>query len=100
MRHPMSSISPDLLALLREAKARPFDDDPRHVLADWLDDQGEAARAEFLRVEAEQRHLEYHDPRWRNLDLRSDRLLSENASRWLGPLLDAHISSVTGQHGL
>lgn len=37
-------------ALMRAVCARPEDDTPRLVLADWYDDHGDAARAEFVRV--------------------------------------------------
>jgi uncharacterized protein (TIGR02996 family) len=36
---------------LRAILANPADDAPRLVYADWLDDQGESARAEFIRVQ-------------------------------------------------
>lgn len=40
-------------AFLAAIVARPADDLPRLVFADWLDEQGEAARAEFVRVQCE-----------------------------------------------
>jgi uncharacterized protein (TIGR02996 family) len=42
--------SPQALALLEQAKETPEDDSPRLVLADWLDEHGDAERAEFIRV--------------------------------------------------
>lgn len=39
----------DLHDLIRACKAEPEDDAPRLVLADWLDDHGEADRAAFIR---------------------------------------------------
>lgn len=38
-------------AFLRAIVARPDDDIPRLIFADWLDDHGEAERAEFIRVQ-------------------------------------------------
>jgi uncharacterized protein (TIGR02996 family) len=40
-------------AFLRAIGAAPADDAPRLVYADWLDDRGDAARAEFIRVQCE-----------------------------------------------
>jgi uncharacterized protein (TIGR02996 family) len=40
-------------AFLRAIGAAPEDDAPRLVYADWLDDRGDAARAEFIRVQCE-----------------------------------------------
>ena len=40
-------------ALLRTIVENPDDDTPRLVYADWLDDHGEAAEAEFVRVQVE-----------------------------------------------
>jgi uncharacterized protein (TIGR02996 family) len=39
------------VAFLRAIADAPEDDAPRLVYADWLDERGEAARAEYLRVE-------------------------------------------------
>jgi uncharacterized protein (TIGR02996 family) len=39
----------DFLALIRACKAEPDDDAPRLVLADWLEDHGDAERAAFIR---------------------------------------------------
>jgi uncharacterized protein (TIGR02996 family) len=40
-------------AFLAAIRARPNDDLPRLVFADWLDDHGENARAEFIRLQCE-----------------------------------------------
>lgn len=40
-------------ALLADICAHPADDTPRFVLADWLEDNGEAEGAEFVRVQVE-----------------------------------------------
>jgi uncharacterized protein (TIGR02996 family) len=46
----MSGVSDDT-ALLNAIIASPGDDLPRLIFADWLDDRGEADRAEFIRVQ-------------------------------------------------
>ena len=40
-------------AFLEAITANPDDDGLRLVYADWLDDQGDVARAEFIRVQIE-----------------------------------------------
>ena len=40
-------------ALFRAILDNPDDDDVRLIYADWLDDQGDSARAEFIRVQIE-----------------------------------------------
>ena len=44
-------------ALIRSILAAPADDAPRLVYADWLDEQGRAEDAEFIRVQVELAHL-------------------------------------------
>ena len=43
----------DAPALLAAIRAAPADDAPRLVYADWLDEHGQAERAEFIRVQCE-----------------------------------------------
>jgi uncharacterized protein (TIGR02996 family) len=43
-------MDPTLAGLLRACKDEPFDDARRLVLADWLEEHGDADRAEFLRL--------------------------------------------------
>jgi uncharacterized protein (TIGR02996 family) len=52
----MTDSHPRLVSLLEEARLTPDEDGPRQVLADWLQDHGDDARAEFLR-------LQRHSPR-------------------------------------
>lgn len=54
MRYPdRSRPVSDRQALLAAICADPDDDTPRLVFADWLQDQGEVERAEFIRVQCE-----------------------------------------------
>jgi uncharacterized protein (TIGR02996 family) len=73
------SCHPRLLALLEEARLAPDDDAPRLVLADWLDDHGDGARAEFLR-------LQCLSPRLAVAQERCRALLDRHGGAWLGPL--------------
>jgi uncharacterized protein (TIGR02996 family) len=71
-----------LLAAIREA---PSDDAPRLVYADWLDDHGDPARAEFIRVQCELARLPGEERR-AELERRERELLLANRKAWLGPL--------------
>lgn len=84
---------------------RPYDDGPRLVYADWLEEQGECARAEFIRVQCELANIEVdvertrlwtkpriHARRLKALRAREMELLQQwiigvdgsNCKRWLG----------------
>lgn len=47
----MTTVHPDLAALLAAVRRSPNDDTPRLVLADWLDEHEQHERAEFIRVQ-------------------------------------------------
>jgi uncharacterized protein (TIGR02996 family) len=49
----MTALATDFDALLRAVCERPDDDAPRLVLADWYEERGEGARAEFIRCQVE-----------------------------------------------
>jgi uncharacterized protein (TIGR02996 family) len=76
--------SPELVALLAACRARPADDLPRLVLADWLDENGDPDRAEFVRVQVELSHPTADAKRTAELRGRESKLLGEGTSRWLG----------------
>jgi uncharacterized protein (TIGR02996 family) len=73
-------------AFLQAIVEHPADDTPRLVYADWLDDQGDTDRAEFIRVQCELAKLAEHDPRRSMLERRSQELLDKHAREWLKPL--------------
>jgi uncharacterized protein (TIGR02996 family) len=64
----------------------PEDDAPRLVYADWLEDNGQPERAEFIRVqiELEPHRFEIDRPRVRELLAREDDLLHLYREEWLG----------------
>jgi uncharacterized protein (TIGR02996 family) len=66
--------------------AHPDDDAPRLVFADWLEEQGETARAEFIRVQVERSRLPEWDARQVSLRLREKALLEEHGAEWKGEL--------------
>jgi uncharacterized protein (TIGR02996 family) len=73
-------------ALLASILASPDDDLPRLVYADWLDENGDPARAEFIRTQIELANLPDHDPRYRQLEDREHELLSEHEAGWISDL--------------
>jgi uncharacterized protein (TIGR02996 family) len=64
----------------------PDDDAPRLIFADWLDDQGQPERAEFLRLQVARARIHPADPRARASLRREAELLARHEGDWLGPL--------------
>jgi uncharacterized protein (TIGR02996 family) len=71
-------------ALLRAIRDNPDEDTPRLMYADYLDEEGFAARAEFIRVQVESAPLPENDPKRRALEDRAHELLGEHECEWLG----------------
>jgi uncharacterized protein (TIGR02996 family) len=71
---------------LEAVRESPGDDLHRLAWADWLDEAGQADRAEHLRASVQACRLEPSDPQRAALEERADRLLDANEERWLGPL--------------
>lgn len=72
----------DDAAFLAAIADRPDDDLPRLVFADYLDEHGDSARAEFIRVQCELATLPRNDPRFTLLKDREEDLLAANKKRW------------------
>jgi uncharacterized protein (TIGR02996 family) len=80
-------MSPDN-PLLRALLAQPDDDTLRLAMADWLDENDQPERAEFIRVQVElARGVEELDRR-RQLELRQRDLLIAHEAEWVKPLAD------------
>lgn len=62
----------------------PDDDTARLVYADYLDEEGDPARAEFIRVQIQLARLSEDDDRRSVLEDREHELLAANEERWLG----------------
>src|SRR5262245_50578595 len=77
---------PEVLGLLADSKDNPEDDTPRLILADWLEDHGDAERAEFIRAQCRLAGLPWHAPGWAALARRQRQLLERHRAAWLGPL--------------
>lgn len=62
------------------------DDTPRLVYADYLDENGRAERAEFIRVQVERHRRPAWDAAQIRLRLREQKLLDEHGEKWLREL--------------
>src|SRR4051794_18097538 len=63
-------------------------DAPRLVYADWLDDHGRAARAEFVRVQVARARLPAGDRRRAALFRREEELETRHRAEWLDGVPD------------
>ncbi len=75
-------------ALLRAIRDNPDEDTPRLIYADYLDEEGDSARAEFIRVQVERACLSQRDPNRAKLEDREHELLAEHECDWLGVAAD------------
>lgn len=76
-------------ALLDAIIAKPADDTVRLVYADWLDENGQPARGEFIRVQIEAERHHRHSARRAALDSRAHTLLQEHWIDWWLPVCEA-----------
>ncbi len=98
----------ELLRLLGACKDAPDETLPRLVLADWLDDHGDAERAEFVRLSVRLDRgvdgiapLPEDEPDWAGMAARRHRLWLKNRKRWLGGLAsEAWLGSVGHEAGM
>ncbi|MGL4554436.1 MAG: TIGR02996 domain-containing protein, partial [Gemmataceae bacterium] len=70
-------------ALRAAVVADPDDDAVRLVCADWLEESGDATRAEFIRTQIEQEGLKKRSPRRPVLEARARELAARHARDWL-----------------
>jgi uncharacterized protein (TIGR02996 family) len=73
-------------AFLQAILESPDDDAPRLVYADWLDEHGDPARAEFIRLQCRLENMSLDDPSLPDLLGRACLLHVERANEWLGDL--------------
>jgi uncharacterized protein (TIGR02996 family) len=71
---------------LQTILARPNDSGPRLVYADWLEEQGDCHRAEFLRLDTEWLELPKTDPRRIEIARRLVNLFYRHGDKWERPL--------------
>src|SRR5262245_11210901 len=73
-------------AFLRSILASPDDDAPRLVYADWLDENGDPNRAEFIRLQIRLARSPAGDPDFAELKARADDLGRTHHVEWLNQL--------------
>ncbi len=79
----MTPRSPDEAALLAGVWAAPHDDLPRLVYADWLDEHGDAPRAEFIRLQIDRAAREaVGDDVTPEAEWREEELCAAHGSDW------------------
>ncbi len=74
-------------SLLQAILDRPADDTPRQIYSDWLEDHGEDARAEFIRVQIELAWMTLYDRRRPALLRREYELFARHGNAWSAPLV-------------
>src|SRR4051794_16651783 len=79
-----ASMSAD--GLLKDIIENPEDDAPRLIYADWLDDNGEAERAEFIRAQIELSRTSERAPRRKELLAREAELWERHGESWRSQL--------------
>jgi uncharacterized protein (TIGR02996 family) len=75
-------------AFLRAINEEPDEDTHRLVYADWLDDNGQPERAEFIRVQGALPKMAPDDPRRPDLAAREQALYDAHKQAWLDELPD------------
>lgn len=84
--------------LLRAILDAPDDDAPRLIYADWLEEQGDSDRAEFIRVQVALARSEVTDPRRVELRKRERTLLQRHRQEWIDRL-PSFVSSYQFERG-
>jgi uncharacterized protein (TIGR02996 family) len=72
--------------LLAAVIAQPNEDAPRLIYADWLEEHGQPARAEFIRVQIACAQLPADHPQVGELEHRSQLLLERHQDEWAEPV--------------
>src|SRR5438874_5119877 len=70
-------------ALLTAIIAEPDEDTPRLAYADWLDENGDPDRAEFIRAQIEAERHPPKSPEHARLTKRANELLQAHYLRWI-----------------
>jgi len=76
----------DEQGLLRAIREDPADLTPRLIYADWLDEHGDPARAEFIRLQCLRSQEGITAPNEFERRDREEELLRDNRARWLAEL--------------
>jgi uncharacterized protein (TIGR02996 family) len=78
-------------AFLAALRDQPDDDTTRLIYADWLDDQGDLERSEFIRVQVRLGQMSRSDLERAALEARDRELTAAHGQRWLGDRADSLI---------
>jgi uncharacterized protein (TIGR02996 family) len=76
------TLAPDDHDFIRQILASPDEDAPRLAYADWLEQQSDRDRAEFIRLQIEAARLAPPDPRREQLAARAAALLEAHQAEW------------------
>jgi uncharacterized protein (TIGR02996 family) len=87
-------------AFLSDIRANPDDDGVRLIYTDWLQENGQPQRAEFIRVQVELARLADDDPRREALADRQDELLAAHGDEWGRPCFDSGARQAEWSRGL
>jgi uncharacterized protein (TIGR02996 family) len=68
---------------LADIREHPDDDAPRLVYSDWLEDNGDPERAEFIRLQCRLARMDWREPGYKALEERAKKLERQNWERWL-----------------
>jgi uncharacterized protein (TIGR02996 family) len=95
---------PDADTFLRAVLEKPDDDAPRLIYADWLDENGDPERAEFIRLQcalAARQPVRGRDanPNFLAMLRREDQLLERHAATWQAPFESGRNLSLTFRRG-
>jgi uncharacterized protein (TIGR02996 family) len=94
------SASSERQAILDDVIAHPDDDTPRLVYADWLDEHGDSARAEFIRVQVHGAGLPFGSAEEVHLRKRGMELLRQHRRAWENELPQWCRHKVSFERGL
>ena len=94
--------SPQVVAFLQDARDRPEDDTPRLVLADYLEENGDHDRAEFVRLQCRlaEGQAPLEESRRDESEMRCEELLARRGGGWLGPLWRWPLAPMSWHRGL
>jgi uncharacterized protein (TIGR02996 family) len=81
-------------ALLRAIRESPADDGPRLIYADWLDENGQPDRAEFIRLQVRLVDMDEDDPQWQPFKQREWELVTVHGDAWRGNLRSGMVDEV------
>jgi uncharacterized protein (TIGR02996 family) len=76
-------------AFIESIAAAPDEDTPRLALADWLDEHGDPARAEFVRLQCRLARASPNEPETGRMLERVKELFARHWPEWLGPVCGA-----------